>query len=203
VQDYLPSIISSLVTIQKGYGMKTRVSTFMMVLAGLICLSLTSFSLAWEYPMIKGYGPVQPFPNAAVQPDPSIKYKVLFDVTAKSARIEHANPGLSHIARFINAMASAGVTPRQMQLVAIIHGGATPFALRGEIYKEMFQMDNPNPQLIKELKSAGVQLYVCGQALAEEKFKPEWVNPDISIAFSALVLVPTYQFKGYAYQPLF
>ncbi len=164
---------------------------------------LLSPVFAWEYPVIKGYGPVQPLPNAAIQPDKSIKYRVLFDITAKSERIEHPNPGLSHTARFINVMASAGVMPGQMELVAIIHGDTTLYVLKNEIFKEKYKMDNPNLQLIKDLKKAGVQLYVCGQAFSDFNFKPEWLNPDISMALSALVVVPTYHLKGYAYQPFF
>ena len=114
-----------------------------------------SLASAWEYPVIKGYGAIQPLANAAIQPDKSIKYRVLFDITGKSERIYHANPGLSHVARFINLMASGGVKPGQMELVAIIHGEATPFVLRNEVFKETFQLDNPNIQIIKDLKAAG------------------------------------------------
>ncbi|WP_435550634.1 DsrE family protein [Desulfobacterium sp. N47] len=53
-------------------------------------------------------------------------------------------------------------------------------------------------KLLSELKKNGVVLYVCGQTLADDDFKHEWVNPDISIALSALTVVPTYQLMGYA-----
>jgi intracellular sulfur oxidation DsrE/DsrF family protein len=51
------------------------------------------------------------------------------------------------------------------------------------------------------LKEAGVKLYVCGQALADDNFKPEWINPEIVLSLSALVDVLTFQLKGYAYLP--
>jgi len=49
------------------------------------------------------------------------------------------------------------------------------------------------------LKKAGVKLYVCGQALADDQFRPEWINPEIVLSLSALVDVPAFQLKGYAY----
>jgi len=152
------------------------------------------------YPVIKKYGPVHPLPNAAVQPDKSLKYKVLFDVTTDKTK-DNVNDGLSHVARFINVMDSAGVKPDQMDVVVIIHGPATPVVLKNEEYKKKYDKDNPDRELISELKKANVGVYVCGQALADNKFEHAWVNPDVTIVLSALVFVPTYELKGYGYTP--
>ena len=153
--------------------------------------------------MIKGYGPVHPLPNAALQPDRSIRYKILFDITQASKSADKVNPGLSHVARFLNVMATAGIMPKDMELAVVLHGAATPIVLRNEIFKDRFKKDNPNGKIIKDLKDVGVKLYVCGQALADDGFTDEWVNEQIPVAVSALVAVPTYQLKGYAYFPLF
>jgi len=182
--------------------MKRQLLKNLVVLAVvLICFPRIPF--AWEYPFIKGYGPVNPLPNAAFQPDKSIKYKVLFDVTGAAKGVDKVNPGLDHVARFINLMAVGGIMPKDMELAVIVHGPATPIVLRKEIFVERFKKDNPNKKIIKDLKTAGVKLYVCGQALADDGLKEEWVNQQILIAVSALVVVPTYQLKGYAYLPLF
>ena len=86
----------------------------------------------------------------------------------------------------------------------MVHGGATPAVLKNEVFKSRFKIDNPNLKLINDLKKgAGARLYVCGQALADDGFKDEWVNEEIQVALSALVVVPTFQLKGYAYLPLF
>jgi intracellular sulfur oxidation DsrE/DsrF family protein len=58
-------------------------------------------------------------------------------------------------------------------------------------------------KLSRILKKQGVKLFVCGQTLADQGFEHKWVNEQIPIALSALVVVPTYQLKGYAYQPFF
>jgi intracellular sulfur oxidation DsrE/DsrF family protein len=169
--------------------------------AVLICIS--SWSFAWEYPVIKGYGPVDPLPSAAFQPDKSIKYRVLFDITKAAETVDKVNPGLDRVARFLNVMAASNIMPRDMELAAVIHGPAAPSVLKNEIFKKRFKMDNPNEKIIRSLKEAGVKLFVCGQTLADDGFKDKWVNEEIAIAVSALVVVPTYQLKGYAYLPLF
>ncbi len=160
--------------------------------------SLASAQTKWEYPVIKGYGPVHPLPHAAVQPDKSINYKILFDVTQASKNNAKVDPALAHIARLINVFASAGTMPDQMKLVAVIHGLATPIVLDNSAFKAKFGIDNPNIKLINELKKNGVVIYVCGQALADMSYKHAWVNRDITIALSALTVVPTYQLMGYA-----
>lgn len=161
----------------------------------------TSQAQKWEYPVIKGYGPVHPLPHAAVQPDRALQYKILFDVTKSAKSSAKVNPALDHIARLINVYASAGMMPNQMHLVAIIHGPAAPIVLKNSEYKSKYGTNNPNIKLLSELKKNGVKLYVCGQALADNNFKAEWVNPDITVALSALTVVPTYQLKGYALMP--
>ena len=167
----------------------------------LICFS--SWAFAWEYPIIKGYGPMNPLPNAAVQPDNSIKYKVIFEITRIAQSVEKVNPGLDRVARFLNVMAASGIMPKEMELAAVIHGPAAPIVLKNEIFKDRFKTDNPNEKIIRDLKEAGVKLFVCGQSLADNGFEHKWVNEQIAIAVAALVVVPTYQLKGYAYQPLF
>ncbi|OGP96208.1 MAG: hypothetical protein A2157_18030 [Deltaproteobacteria bacterium RBG_16_47_11] len=167
----------------------------------MLCVS--SWSYAWEYPIIKGYGPINPLPNADFQADRSTRYRVLFEITRAAETMDKINPGLDRIARFLNVMAASNIMPNDIEVVAVIHGPAAPSVLKNEIFKNRFKMDNPNEKLIKNLKEVGVKLYVCGQSLADKGFKAEWVNEQIAIAVSALVLVPTYQLKGYAYLPLF
>ena len=155
----------------------------------------------WEYPVIKGYGPAVSLPNAAVQPNKSLEYKILFDISKPAASNDKVNPGLDHVARLINVFATAGMMPDQMKLVVIIHSAAAPIVLKNDQYKAKYGVDNPNIHLLSELKKAGVVLYVCGQTLADDGFKEEWVNPEITLALSALTVIPTYQLMGYALMP--
>lgn len=171
------------------------------LLAAVLIASFSGFAGAqtkWEYPVIKKYGPVHPLPNAAVQPNKALHYKILFDITKAAKKDNQVNPALDHLARLINVYASAGVMPNQMKLVAVIHGPATPVVLNNAEYKAKFGIDNPNMDLLNQLKKNGVVLYVCGQALADMSYEHKWVNNDITIALSALTVVPTYQLEGYA-----
>lgn len=178
--------------------MRSGMKFLLAVAVIAICSGLANAQTKWEYPIIKGYGPVHPLPNAAVQPDKSLNYKILFDVTHAAKNNKKVNPALAHIARLINVYASAGVMPGKMKLVAVIHGPATPVVLNNEAFKAKFGIDNPNIKLIDELKKNGVVFYVCGQALADNNYEHKWVNKDITIALSALTVVPTYQLMGYA-----
>lgn len=168
-----------------------------------VLIFFPGWSFAWEYPVIKGYGPVEPLPNADFRPDNSIKYKVIFEITRKAQDVDKVNPGLDRVARFLNVMAASGIMPKEIELAAVVHGPAASTALKNQIFKDRFKTDNPNEKIIKDLIEAGVKLYVCGQSLADNGFERKWVNEQIAIAVSALVLVPTYQLKGYAYVPLF
>jgi intracellular sulfur oxidation DsrE/DsrF family protein len=180
-----------------------KINTALISITGSMFLILVCGGLAgaWDYPVITGYGPVHPLPKAAIQPDKAIHYKVLFDIKTPAKETDKVSPGLNHVARFINVMASAGLMPDKMSMVAVIHGNAAPIALKNEIFKEKFKVDNPNIKLISDLKKAGVKVYVCGQSLADFSYKPEWLNPDIILTLSALVDVPTFELQGYAYLP--
>ncbi len=157
-----------------------------------------SSSQEWVHPVIKDYGKAHPLPEAAIQPDKDLEYRVIFDVKKSTENSDGINAALWHVARFINVFATAGVQPAQMKLVVIIHSDATSIVLNNDIYKEKTGKDNPNTNIISQLKKAGVQLFVCGQSLADFNYQENWVNADITVALSAQVVLPTFQLKGYA-----
>ncbi|HET7321530.1 MAG TPA: DsrE family protein [Longimicrobiaceae bacterium] len=151
-----------------------------------------------QFPVIQGHGGAIAIPDAAVQPRKDLEYKVVFDVTGGAPKPDEANPGLEHIARFLNVYALAGIPPQKLKLVAVLSGPATPAVLDDAHYRARFDVANPNLDLIDQLTKAGVKLYVCGQALAGMHLDPAWVDPDVTRALSALTVVPTYQMEGYA-----
>lgn len=156
----------------------------------------------WQYPAIKGYGPVHPRPNAAQQPDKNTIYKVVFNVTKGATDKGQPNPGLNHLARAVNVFASAGVPLTHLRFVAVIHGPATASVLDAKAYKAKFHTANPNLKLIKELRKAGVEIEVCGQALSEMHIEDGQVNSDVTITLSALADLAIYGQRGYAYEHL-
>ena len=60
---------------------------------------------------------------------------------------------------------------------------------------------NPNLELITRLKKAGVEIYVCGQALAHHGYATNEVAPEVKVAVSAATVNINLQMDGYAYLP--
>jgi intracellular sulfur oxidation DsrE/DsrF family protein len=56
--------------------------------------------------------------------------------------------------------------------------------------------------LIEQLRKAGVDIAVCGQAVAENKFQYDWVDSHVTLSLSALVTITVLQQQGYALMPL-
>ncbi len=150
--------------------------------------------------MIKKYGSSHNLPDAAVQPDPNLVYKMVFDITSQAGP-EKVNSGFNHIARAINLFEESGYPAGKLQLAAVVHSKATESVLKNEPYRQKFSQDNPNLDLIKQLKQAGVEIYLCGQSLIGHGYERDMVAPDVTIALSALTVLSTYQLRGYALMP--
>jgi intracellular sulfur oxidation DsrE/DsrF family protein len=164
-------------------------------------LSASQERNAWQYPAIPGYGKVWPYPDAAMRPSPNRNYQVLFDITKAADAPDKVNPGLDHVARLVNLFALSGVPGERLKIALVVHGPATPGILANDQYRKLHGSGNPNTELIRLLKRAGVTLYICGQALAEKGLDPTGVNPDITLALSALTVLSIYQLDGYALIP--
>ena len=185
--------------------MKKHLSILAALMFGL---TLTGTAFAQnegpEFPVIKDYGPVYRIPHAAEMPYQKQNIKTLFDLTKGAKDPAKVNPGLDHIARYLNVYALAGVKPQNMHLVAILHGKATAAVLTNQGYDHYMhtQSGNPNLKLLDALHKAGVTLYVCGQALHDFKYPASDVVPEVKRTLSALVVVTNYQEKHYAYFPM-
>ena len=70
--------------------------------------------------------------------------------------------------------------------------------LSNQVYREEFDKENPNQDLLRQLVDAGVEIYVCGQALPGQGYKRDAMVPEVQLAVAALTVLPTYQLKGYA-----
>jgi len=180
--------------------MKSLLITTTVLFVALVWCGLAS-ATDWQYPVIKGAGEIISLPSAAVQPDAGLKYKIVFDITAWPKMDGKVVPGLAKVARLINVFDSAGVSPDKLDLVLVIHGPATEAALKPKLFQKKHGFANANRDLLDQLKKAGVKLYVCGQGLAEHNIAQPDVNPRLTIALSALTVLPTYQLKGYAFLP--
>lgn len=163
----------------------------------LTLFSSTMNAQEWETPIIKGYGKIKDYKDAAVQPDKNLDYKILFHITSDKEK-EGVNASLWHIARQINLLGASGVPKKHVKIVAVISGPATPIVLSNSDYNSRFGKDNPNLDLMKKLTDYGVKIEVCGQAAAENNIDPyKQLNPYTELTLSALIDIPTYQMKGY------
>ncbi len=163
----------------------------------ILCLSIVN--LAAQTPsneIIRDYGTIYDIPEA-VKPNPNQHYKIVIDLKSASPDAGKVNPGLNNVARMLNLHAAGGIKPENMDVVVAIHGDASYSVLDKKGYIKKYAMENPNMELIRELKNAGVKLYICGQSLIARNNGFENINPEITIALSMLTVVTEYQGKGY------
>jgi intracellular sulfur oxidation DsrE/DsrF family protein len=168
-------------------------------------LSLTlfgSFSVATyaqtpANPVIKDYGTINSIDNAT-QPDNTLDYKIVIDLKTSNDAFDKVNKGLINVARALNLHSVGGIPKEQVHVAVAIHYTATPIVLNNAGYQKKYKVDNPNLELIKQLKEAGVEIFICGQSLVARKYPFEDVNPDVSIALSMLTVVTEHAMKGYS-----
>jgi intracellular sulfur oxidation DsrE/DsrF family protein len=166
-------------------------------LTALAVTAFTGCATAAELPL-----PDQPvakdLPGAKELPDPSLTYKIVFDISKAAGKIDEVNPTLNGIARFINTLAKAGVPADHRKIAVVFHQQGTPAVLNNDEFKARNQgHDNPNIALIRELAKAGVDFRVCGQALIAGKIDPKMVQPEIEIDLWAATTLANLQMRGY------
>jgi intracellular sulfur oxidation DsrE/DsrF family protein len=165
--------------------------------ASLAAYGAVSDSPTLHFPQIAHYGGIVQLPVAAEQPRRATK--IVFDITADS-QSGVLNKGLESVARYLNLNADAGLKPTDAKLALVLHGAATKAALGDAAYaKHAGTAKNPNLELIHELKSCGVEVFVCGQSLARNKFAPEEVAAEVTVAASAMTVNANKQQDGYSY----
>lgn len=165
-------------------------------------LMVTSILTAqdWITPVIEGYGKIKHFEEVAEQPDATLEYNLVFDVTG-DREMEGVNLGLWKIARVINMLGAAKIPKDKIHIVAAIHGPATFTTLNAEKYQEKYQKVNPNNELLQLLDEYGVDLYVCAQATASRGYGAADLNSNTKLALSAMSVLANYQLRGYALMP--
>jgi intracellular sulfur oxidation DsrE/DsrF family protein len=177
-----------------------RPTLWLSCAAGLLSCAVAAAQTAPA--VITAAGAYHPLPKAAYQPDPAATYKVVFALTKGSDKPDRVNPGLERVARTVNLYASAGVPLDHLKFVAVASGDATGLVLDDEHYKTAFGTANPNLPVIAQLRKAGVDVAVCGQAMAEHHYPDEWASKDVTLSLSALTTITVLEQKGYALMPL-
>jgi intracellular sulfur oxidation DsrE/DsrF family protein len=140
-----------------------------------------------------------PLPRAAEQPRKGAK--ALFNITT-GAKPGAVNSGLEQVARLLNLYGAAGLKTGDVRIAAVCHGPADEAVLSDVAYSARLKVAaNPNLPLIRALKKAGVEVFVCGQSLHDLGFKTEEVADEVPVADSAMLVLVNKQADGYAYIP--
>jgi len=137
-------------------------------------------------------------PGAAVPPERAATYRAIFDATHGAARPSQLLPALNMVGSELNALAAAGVPLQHAKFVVVFHGAAMSGLLDDAHYRARFGAPNPNLAVLSQLAKAGVELFVCGQNVAADNIDPKALAPQVRIASDALIVLMTYQSKGYA-----
>ena len=131
-------------------------------------------------------------------PDPSLTYKIVFDIGKASPKIDEVNPGLTVISRYYNTLAKGGVPADHRKFVVVFHQEGTEIALNNAAYKALKDgHDNPNIALIHSMKQAGVDFRVCGQGVLARKIDMATIQPEIQVDQWAMTTITTLQLRGY------
>lgn len=167
------------------------------VLVGFAGAALAQSEQALPVPDV---GAARDVPGAHELPDPSLTYKVVFDVSTAAANVGEVNPGLAGAARYLNTLAKYGVPPDHRKIAIVVHRDATEVIVNNETFKARNDgHDNPNLELIHSLKEAGVALHVCGQAVLAKHIDPKTIVPEIQLDLWALTTLTTLQLQGYVH----
>ena len=147
---------------------------------------------------IAGVDAATDFPNEHELPDPTLTYKIVFDIAKASPKIDDVNPGLTTISRYFNTLAKGGVPADRRKFVVVFHQEGTELALNNAAYRALKDgHDNPNIALLHSMKQAGVDFRVCGQGVIARKIDVATINPDIQVDQWALTTITTLQLRGY------
>lgn len=150
-----------------------------------------------RHPAVAGFGAITPLPQAANRPAPGAPVRALFEISSDAPGPGGVNRSLDKVARFLNLLASAGVEPHQAQVTVIVHGPATPLVMSDDAYRDRFGSGNPHGPLVDALQQAGVELHVCGQALAGQGIAADAVAPGIIVDLSAITTLVLLQQEGW------
>jgi intracellular sulfur oxidation DsrE/DsrF family protein len=179
--------------------LKAGAALVFAVVLGFSTWAWTQSRPAAELP-VAGYSAARDVPGAHELPDPSMTYKVVFDVGKAAPKMGDVNPGLVTVARYLNTLAKYGVPADHRKIAVVIHQAATPMIQNNADYKAGHNgHDNPDIALIQKLKKAGVDLRVCGQAVLAHKIDPKTIMPEIQLDLWALNTMVTLELKGYVH----
>lgn len=167
-----------------------------------LCLSFPAASHAQTgEALIRELGTSTPVPNPTFPADRSLEYRVAWDVTAAPEKPGELAGGFRRPANFLTMTDAEGVPRSQVHLAVIVFGGATRSLMNDAAYRAANGVGNGSVPLLEALHAAGVEIIVCGQALANQKLTRDQLLPFVKVATSATMARATLAARGYATFP--
>lgn len=154
-----------------------------------------------QFPRIEGAGGVYALPEDVDMPAVDVVHRLLIDAATSETTAAGTNRHLDAAARAVNLYALAKVPPGNLKIAVVVHGKATPLALSDASYRQHFDKPNPDAALIAKLHRAGVEIFVCGQALSHQGYVAADVRDDVRVALSAMTKLIDLQAAGYGLIP--
>jgi intracellular sulfur oxidation DsrE/DsrF family protein len=170
-------------------------------LTAILAFALLTPAHAEEDLLVPGMRVATDIPNSHELPDPDTNYKVVFSVNRDPASPDEVNPMFNAIATYLNTLGKYGVPPENRNLIAMIHHRTEGFdiVMTNEAYKARHGRDNPNIEIIRKLREAGVDIRLCGQGLVGREIDAKDVNPDIQIDLWAMTSIINLELDGYVH----
>ncbi len=147
--------------------------------------------------IIPEFGKTFNIENPDIPVDTTQNMAVIFDISSSADDRSVMNKNIETAARFLNMHAAAGFKKEQLKVAMVIHGGAWQDILKDEVYREKFNLSNPNTSLINALSDVGVEVILCGQTAGFREIDKEDLNENVKMALSAMTTLIQYNKKGY------
>lgn len=148
-------------------------------------------------PAVPDFGPVFEVEGLEMATPTDMEYRVLFDVAGGSAEPGEVNQELNSVARFVNMQVRAGVPLEQLHVAVVVHGTAGRDLLLEAPFRERYETENPNAEMVRQLSAAGVEIYMCGQSAAARGLGADELLPEVTMALSALTARAVLQTNGH------
>ena len=175
--------------------LRTAISTFALAAALLsgIPLSIRGAELP-----VPSAGVIPDVAGAADKPDPSLIYKLAFDVRSMADSADAISPALLGVAKLINTYRKYGVPADHIQATAVFHGPTIVLVTKDDTYlRRTGVKTNPNVTLLRELAAAGVKFVVCGVSARAQNYQASDLLPPATLNLSATVTLIDLQLRGY------
>lgn len=155
--------------------------------------------MAQEGQVIADFGRFSVIEDAELKPDPSLRYRVVFDVMAAARSADAPHHGFERVARMANLLGTGGVTMQPGDLVVTVHGPAARALLTNDEHAKRFEgAANPSAGLLTALMKAGIEIRLCGQTAKAMGVTRGEILPGVHIDTAAITTMATLQLKGWA-----